>query len=285
LNGPASIHLKATSSTVHIVGVCTIIGGMWGNDLANSELLDEEDAGDESSEVELYQEVAKVGKEKLEKKKDLKRRRGSSVSEEVTNFEEVVDPVVAVAVVAASTTTTTNSDAPLSKKARKLEAAKKTLELQNHLQDNGTLSTPVDHSNLSKKEKKQLAKKEEERSNIAKLNGGEKTVAGGVKITDFIIGAGNIPLPGRLISLVYEGSLEDGTVFDKNKNKKAPLKFRLGLGQVIKGLEIGIDGMRVGGERTIIIPSDLGYGKKKQGPIPANSTLTFVVSLLEVGRG
>ncbi|GMH89094.1 hypothetical protein TL16_g11354, partial [Triparma laevis f. inornata] len=90
------------------------------------------------------------------------------------------------------------------------------------------------------------------------------------------------PKPGRQLSITYIGALEDGTVFDKNKSKKNPLKFRLGLGEVIKGLEVGVKGMRVGGEREIVIPSEMGYGKKNVGNIPSESTLVFTVQLVGV---
>ena len=110
----------------------------------------------------------------------------------------------------------------------------------------------------------------------------QRTLKGKVKVLDTIIGSGGEPKPGQQVSLTYTGSLLDGTVFDKNKSKKNPLKFRLGLNEVVKGLEVGVMGMRVGGEREIVIPPEMGYGKKKQGDIPKESTLVFLVQLVGV---
>jgi len=73
-------------------------------------------------------------------------------------------------------------------------------------------------------------------------------------------------------------------VFDKNHSKQHPLVFRQGTGEVIRGLERGLEGMKVGGERVINIPSKLGYGTKGAGDdIPPDSDLTFEVKLLKVG--
>ena len=71
-----------------------------------------------------------------------------------------------------------------------------------------------------------------------------------------------------------------GKIFDKTKNK--PFSFRLGVGEVIQGWDIGIKGMRVGDKRRITIPPKLGYGDKTTGPIPKNSTLVFDVELVDV---
>ena len=110
----------------------------------------------------------------------------------------------------------------------------------------------------------------------------ERRLKGGVLVQDIILGQGQVIIPGRKVSILYKGSLEDGKVFDKT-NKK-PLEFRQGTGQVVKGLEQGLNGMRVGGEREITIPPALGYGAKGSGlVIPPNATLTFAVTLQSVG--
>jgi len=115
----------------------------------------------------------------------------------------------------------------------------------------------------------------------------ERRLEGGIFVRDIIIGTGDQVRSGRKVSITYIGSFPDtGKVFDKNVNKKNPLIFRLGTGEVIKGLERGMEGMRVGGERTITIPPELGYGKKGMGKeIPSNATLHFSVQLIHVGRG
>ncbi|KAI7191402.1 hypothetical protein KC352_g21555, partial [Hortaea werneckii] len=90
---------------------------------------------------------------------------------------------------------------------------------------------------------------------------------------------------GDRVAMRYIGKLQkDNKVFDSNKKGK-PFSFKLGAGQVIKGWEIGIQGLAVGGERRITIPANLAYGKQNMGDIPPNSTLIFDVKLLEVNKG
>lgn len=114
----------------------------------------------------------------------------------------------------------------------------------------------------------------------------ERRLAGGILVKDIIIGDGSQVKLGRRASILYTGSFPDGKVFDKNQNRRSPLQFRVGTGEVIRGLERGLEGMRVNGERTIVIPPHLGYGKKGSGKvIPKNSTLVFHVNLISVGGG
>jgi FKBP-type peptidyl-prolyl cis-trans isomerase len=110
----------------------------------------------------------------------------------------------------------------------------------------------------------------------------QRRLHGGVIVKDIIIGSGQTAKQGRKVSILYVGSLaSNGNVFDKNQNHSKPLQFRLGTGQVIRGLDIGLEGMKVGGERHITIPPELGYGNKSMGDkIPKNSTLVFQVRLI-----
>ena len=80
----------------------------------------------------------------------------------------------------------------------------------------------------------------------------------------------------------YTGTLKDGKKFDSSWDRKEPFVIELGAGQVIKGWDEGIPGMKVGGKRKLIIPSELAYGKKGGGPIPPDSELTFDVELMAV---
>merc|ERR1711939_1233491 len=86
------------------------------------------------------------------------------------------------------------------------------------------------------------------------------------------------------VKVVQGVTIDDKKLFDSNKKGK-PFSFKLGAGQVIKGWEIGIQGLAVGGERRITIPANLAYGKQNMGDIPPNSTLIFDVKLLEVNKG
>jgi FKBP-type peptidyl-prolyl cis-trans isomerase len=81
----------------------------------------------------------------------------------------------------------------------------------------------------------------------------------GIIVTDYIIGKGITPKPGAKVKITYQGLFPDGTVFDKNLKRTKPFIFRNGSGDVIRGLDLGIEGMRVGGSREVVIPSELGY--------------------------
>lgn len=102
----------------------------------------------------------------------------------------------------------------------------------------------------------------------------------GVVVKDVRVGTGTPAKPGRMVSVHYLGRLRDGgQVFDK-KLKGQPFQFRLGKGEVIKGWDIGVQGMKCGGKRIIHCPPEAAYGAKGAGPkIPANSALTFEVEL------
>ncbi|KAJ5832918.1 hypothetical protein N7474_001229 [Penicillium riverlandense] len=103
----------------------------------------------------------------------------------------------------------------------------------------------------------------------------------GVKIDDKKLGKGAAAKHGNTVAMRYIGKLEDGKVFDANKKGK-PFTFKLGKGEVIKGWDIGVAGMAVGGERRLTVPANLAYGKKALPGIPANSKLIFDVKLLEI---
>ncbi|KAI1127705.1 hypothetical protein F5Y10DRAFT_242201 [Nemania abortiva] len=106
-------------------------------------------------------------------------------------------------------------------------------------------------------------------------------VVGGVTIDDRKIGSGRAVKKGNRVDVRYIGKLTDGKVFDSNKKGK-PFSFKAGSGEVIKGWDIGIQGMSVGGERRLTIPAHLAYGSKGQPGIPANSQLIFDIKLLGI---
>ncbi|KAL2270879.1 hypothetical protein VTJ83DRAFT_250 [Remersonia thermophila] len=106
-------------------------------------------------------------------------------------------------------------------------------------------------------------------------------VVQGVTVDDRKVGTGRTAKAGDRVSMRYIGKLENGKVFDANK-KGAPFSFKLGKGEVIKGWDIGIVGMAVGGERRLTIPAHLAYGSRSMPGIPANSKLIFDVKLLEI---
>lgn len=104
---------------------------------------------------------------------------------------------------------------------------------------------------------------------------------GGIVIEDRTIGDGPQAKRGARVGMRYIGKLKNGKVFDKNTSGK-PFAFKLGRGEVIKGWDIGVAGMSVGGERRIIIPAPYAYGKQALPGIPANSELTFDVKLVSM---
>lgn len=107
-----------------------------------------------------------------------------------------------------------------------------------------------------------------------------------LQITDETVGTGAIAEAGDTVTVNYVGSLTDGTVFDASANHgSSGFTFTLGSGQVIKGWDEGIVGMKVGGKRKLVIPPSLAYGDQAVGSaIPANSTLVFEVELLKVQK-
>ncbi|KAH9083500.1 hypothetical protein EDB83DRAFT_21197 [Lactarius deliciosus] len=181
----------------------------------------------------------------------------------------------------------TEQDAPTSdkpsKKAKKLKA------------ENGAAvpvsSTEGEPSKKSKKDKKKKGgdakeshpqteegKESESKPKQSDL-GGMRELPGGLKILDAKLGEGAQAKKGVKLSMRYVGKLPNGKIFDSNTSGK-PFTFRLGAGEVIKGWDEGIAGMKVGGERLLIVPPSLAYGNRKMDGIPPNSTLRFEVKVL-----
>ena len=105
----------------------------------------------------------------------------------------------------------------------------------------------------------------------------------GLVIEDIKIGEGQEVEKFNIVTVNYTGLLEDGTKFDSSLNPgRTPFRFTVGAGQVIKGWDEGLMGMKVGGKRKLTIPPELGYGSRDNGPIPANSTLIFEIDLLGI---
>ncbi len=103
-----------------------------------------------------------------------------------------------------------------------------------------------------------------------------------VQARDIIVGTGDEATAGKEITVHYVGVFADGKKFDSSRDRGTPFTFVLGAGSVIKGWDTGLEGMKVGGKRILVIPAEFGYGDKDFGPIPANSTLIFEVELLGV---
>ena len=116
-----------------------------------------------------------------------------------------------------------------------------------------------------------------------------QTTASGLQYEDTVVGEGAEATKGQNVSVHYTGWLyndgQQGAKFDSSRDRNDPFQFSLGGGMVIKGWDEGVQGMKVGGQRTLIIPAALGYGARGAGGvIPPNATLKFDVELLGVGN-
>lgn len=104
----------------------------------------------------------------------------------------------------------------------------------------------------------------------------------GLYVQDLVEGEGARADSGDIATVHYTGWLPTGRKFDSSRDRETPFEVAIGYGRVIDGWDQGIVGMRVGGQRRLVIPPALGYGAQGTGPIPGNSTLVFDVELLDV---
>lgn len=117
----------------------------------------------------------------------------------------------------------------------------------------------------------------------ASSEGKEITTSSGLQYIDQVVGTGETAKTGQTVSVHYTGWLTNGKKFDSSVDRGQPFSFRLGVGQVIKGWDEGVQGMKIGGKRKLTIPSNLGYGARGAGGlIPPHATLVFDVELLGV---
>lgn len=105
---------------------------------------------------------------------------------------------------------------------------------------------------------------------------------GGAYYRDINVGSGALADSGKQVSIHYRGQLPDGTQFDASQPPGPPIVFRLFSGQVVRGFDEGINGMKVGGKRVVAIPPALGYGASGNGPVPPNAWMVFMLDLVSV---
>jgi len=131
--------------------------------------------------------------------------------------------------------------------------------------------------------KRAAALKAETEAKMEKLAAGFEKTESGLRYQFIQRGEGKQAEAGKTVSVHYEGSLENGKVFDSSYPRKKPIEFKLGIGQVIEGWDEGIALLKVGDKARFVIPSDLAYGPSGAGGvIPPNATLIFDVELMDV---
>lgn len=109
------------------------------------------------------------------------------------------------------------------------------------------------------------------------------TTASGLQYEDLVVGSGQEARAGDTVSVHYTGLLADGSKFDSSLDRGVPFEFTIGARMVIPGWDEGLQGMKVGGKRKLVIPSNLAYGAAGiPGVIPQNATLTFEVELVAI---
>lgn len=251
---------------------------MYGEESESDDLDDIEDpriqeiATDEEAEVKRVEKKADKKADKKAGKKSLKR-----AAEEVEHEDLSLDELIAKSKEVKEAAVATPEKKLSKKQLKKLkandgkavdvtaEAKAKKVQFAKKLEQGPTPSPAADKK--TKEQKKPDVKKPE-------AVGKSSKIVQGVTILDSKVGTGPAAKRGSKLSMRYIGKLESGKVFDSNTKGK-PFTFSLGKGEVIKGWDIGLEGMQVGGERRLRIPAAAAYGKQVSADIPANSTLIF----------
>jgi FKBP-type peptidyl-prolyl cis-trans isomerase len=287
--GPCLIEWKVQSSELKHAGIMNVFGQIVPTDAIGGSVLVNKDS-------ELRDSTSLKQTAKSEARKDLVHKsvepKGYTNQEaepvisnkrKLRNDDHLEDRQTTKATSPNTTEASQESNNKLTKKQRKQLAEEKTKQLEETL---AAARDTKSESKSKKKKKKKSNKPDDEEEPISKPTSltRERRLPGGIVVSDILIGTGTTVSSGRKISLHYTGKLMNGKVFDKNHSRTQPLQFRQGTGEVIRGLERGLEGMRVGGERLITVPAALGYGEKGAGvDIPPDSDLLFEVKVLKVG--
>ena len=245
--------------------------------------------------------IKSTKKDKKEKKAEKVEKKGNKRAADDSIDESLEDMITKESAAAPATNGTTNGEAATNGEPKLSKKQLKKLKKNDGAAAAAPTAAATDAAGSAKSDKKvSFAKDLEQGPTPTKAtaaaadkpaaNGtagslGVKKVQG-VTLDDKKLGTGPAAKSGDRVGLRYIGKLaKDGKVFDSNKKGK-PFSFKLGAGEVIKGWDVGIVGMSVGGERRVTIPAAMGYGSKGAPPaIPANASLIFDVKMLEIGKG
>jgi len=254
LHPDTSFSFISEGGDIHLLGTLNQFGN---DDLEDEEMeanMELENTRDNDSHTDTDSELSEFDEDELfsrpipvrQKKKDIAKKDKSKEVKESSTKPNVLE----------------KKDAPSRNQQEKSKEPKESKEKENPPQKGSNKNTKAQSDDPKSKPK----------SNV-------RTLTNGLKIADLELGNGKNVVKGRQIVIKYKGSLESGKIFDKSAN----FKFRAGVGDVVAGMDQGVDGMKEGGKRRVTIPSSLGYGKRGAPPdIPPNATLIFEIELCKV---
>ena len=262
------------------------------DDLADPRIVELEEEDAETVPALVKADSKKAGKKQASSKQNKRQAPDSADEDAVDGAAETLDDMISKE--SSKRDAAVNGDQKLGKK--QMKKLKKNDGTAAAVSEKAEMKDADVPSSAKSDKKVSFAKNLEQGPNtkVTKDKAGEENktksslgtkVIQGVTIDDRKLGTGQAAKNGDRISMRYIGKLDkDKKVFDSNKKGK-PFTFKLGAGDVIKGWEIGVQGICAGGERRITIPPHLAYGSKALPEIPANSTLIFDIKALEVNRG
>ncbi|XP_062184377.1 peptidyl-prolyl cis-trans isomerase FKBP53-like [Phragmites australis] len=239
------------------------------------------DRPDSSGEVKVENDGASKKKKKVKDKSTVvDNGKVNNEEKEIKQQDSPADPIVA------KQKKKKNKNRGASEVDNDQQSAK-----ENHIHKDGEEVTAQEANKKKNKKKKTQEANKRENQAPTRLKESEskkeplqtRTFGNGMIIEEVAMGKpdGKKATSGKKVSVRYIGKLMNGTIFDSNVSGR-PFEFRLGVGQVIKGWDIGVSGMRFGDKRRLTIPPSMGYGSERVGKIPQNSTLIFDVELVNV---
>ncbi|KAJ3354265.1 peptidylprolyl isomerase fpr4 [Entophlyctis luteolus] len=264
---------EAVDADGNLIDISELIGDDDEDDDADIAGEDDDD-DDEEAEAEALAEIQKA----LDKKRrvaDSKKPVKKPKIEELIDDEEGTNEKAPTANEKKDTpAAVSNGDQKLSKKEKK--------KLQKQLREEQPKPSEKQEKSSEQLNEKQNDKKQKEKKDDSSSQKKVTKHPNGMIIEEVVEGSGPIAKVGSRVGVRYVGKLTNGKVFDSSTSGK-PFEFKLGKGEVIKGWDIGVNGMKVGGARKITIPPALAYGAQGAPPdIPKNATLVFEVKLLTI---